>query len=87
LTRQVKQLPRREKSKPLLQLSLQRSPNTVAGWENLQKKTRTKSFRAPGEIDVFAPLQHHIVFLILAGECLADDLKIGTQNAEIILIS
>jgi len=52
------------------------------------KEDSHKKFSGSGrKTDVFAPLQHHIVFLILAGECLADDLRIGTQNAEIILIS
>jgi hypothetical protein len=80
--------PRREKSK-LLSYNCyfaDRSPNTAAGWEPTKEDlVAQKVFGLPAKPMSLRRFNTTTVFLV--PQCLADDLKFGTQNAEFILIS
>jgi len=79
--------PRREKSK-LLSYNCyfaDRSPNTAAGWEPTKEDlVAQKVFGLPAKPMSLRRFNTTTVFLV--PQCLADDLKFGTQNSEFILI-
>jgi len=81
--------PRREKSK-LLSYNCyfaDRSPNTAAGWEPTKEDlVAQKVFGLPAKPMSLRRFNTTTVFLVPQC-CLADDLKFGTQNAELILES